>query len=396
MASFDSSIRSLSHSRAAANYNSESGNDSTVVGGTFKIIFMGTGVSTAVPNLGHILADSCDVCRDAHTRPESKNKRNNVSIAIVFSSMAASHTKGDVILEEGRVFKEKCVLIDFGKTMRESCLSLLPRHGIKEVAAIVLTHGHADAILGLDDVRDLQIQKAITISNPAEVAASLSCQCCVGDVPVQFCQVCPSTDETLTLKDPKSTVTGFQVISGPMPVYLHQETMDIVSRTFAYLTQSPDFLDKESCLLSRRIALLKFIIIEQDDDFNICGLPIRSFPVYHGGSYVSLGFSIGKAGEFVYISDVKIIPELTMAYLCSIPRINTLVVDALNRDGVWSHMGLEEALSLVEKLKPSVAYFTGMSCQMGTHMDIEAELARRAPMTHLAYDGLVLDDFEIR
>jgi phosphoribosyl 1,2-cyclic phosphodiesterase len=33
--------------------------------------------------------------------------------------------------------------------MRDSCLNILPRHGVKEVAAIMLTHGHADAILGV-------------------------------------------------------------------------------------------------------------------------------------------------------------------------------------------------------------------------------------------------------
>jgi phosphoribosyl 1,2-cyclic phosphodiesterase len=100
----------------------------------FKIVFIGTGVSTAVPNLGHVLNDSCVVCRDANTQPGSKNKRNNVSVAIVFTG------------DDG---KEKCVLIDVGKTMREACMSILPKHGIQQVSAIVLTHGHADAILGI-------------------------------------------------------------------------------------------------------------------------------------------------------------------------------------------------------------------------------------------------------
>jgi phosphoribosyl 1,2-cyclic phosphodiesterase len=99
----------------------------------FKIVFIGTGVSTAIPNLGHILNDSCVVCRDANTQSGSKNKRNNVSIAIIFT---------------GDDNTEKCVLIDVGKTMREACMPVLPKHGIKQVSAIVLTHGHADAILG--------------------------------------------------------------------------------------------------------------------------------------------------------------------------------------------------------------------------------------------------------
>lgn len=51
----------------------------------------------------------------------------------------------------------RCVLIDCGKTFREVILNLFPKHGLKEVSALLLTHGHADAILGMDDLRDLQI-----------------------------------------------------------------------------------------------------------------------------------------------------------------------------------------------------------------------------------------------
>lgn len=49
------------------------------------------------------------------------------------------------------------MLIDCGKTFREVILNLFPKHGLREVGALLLTHGHADAILGMDDLRDLQI-----------------------------------------------------------------------------------------------------------------------------------------------------------------------------------------------------------------------------------------------
>jgi hypothetical protein len=58
-------------------------------------------------------------------------------------------------------------------------------------------------------------------------------------------------------------------------------------------------------------------------------------------------------------------------------------------------MGLEEALGVVAELQPRVAYFTGMACDMGMHEEVEAELAARAPGVHLAYDGMVLDDFQL-
>ena len=108
---------------------------------------------------------------------------------------------------------------------------------------------------------------------------------------------------------------------------------------------------------------------------------------------MSLGFSIGKAGEFVYISDVKIIPEDTMAYLKELPTIKVLVLDVLNQDGIFAHMGLDEALAIVNILKPETVYFVGMSCSLGLHDDIEAKLALTTPNAHYAYDGLILENF---
>ncbi|CAN0430214.1 unnamed protein product, partial [Ectocarpus sp. 13 AM-2016] len=34
---------------------------------------------------------------------------------------------------------------------------LLSRHGVRGLDGIVLTHDHADAMLGLDDVRSIQV-----------------------------------------------------------------------------------------------------------------------------------------------------------------------------------------------------------------------------------------------
>jgi ribonuclease BN (tRNA processing enzyme) len=48
--------------------------------------------------------------------------------------------------------------VDAGKTMREQCIRILPQHGIKSIDTLLLTHAHADAIHGLDDIRDFQQQ----------------------------------------------------------------------------------------------------------------------------------------------------------------------------------------------------------------------------------------------
>lgn len=48
------------------------------------------------------------------------------------------------------------LVVDMGKTARPALAAAIRAHRLAAVDAIVLTHGHADAMLGLDDVRDLQ------------------------------------------------------------------------------------------------------------------------------------------------------------------------------------------------------------------------------------------------
>lgn len=314
----------------------------------FKVLFLGTGVSTAVPNLYHVVIkgnEQCAVCQDAWRNPHSKNRRNNVSIAVLVQD------------HENNI--ERCIVVDVGKTMREAMMRHFPENNIRRVDAILLTHGHADALFGLDDVRDLQECTSVIVQKDGV------------------------------------DIVGAKVLSGPLPIYLHQETMNTVKQAFGYLTNAPEYLDEENFILERRIALLDFKIIEPRSDFECYGLKIRSFPVYHGGTYISLGFSFGEEGEFVYISDVKIIPEETMIYLKSIPKIKTLVLDCLSDSGIFSHFSLGEALATADMLQPDNLYLTGMGCGFGLHDDRQEKLSTLRPNTNLAFDGLYLDGYKL-
>lgn len=120
-------------------------------------------------------------------------------------------------------------------------------------------------MLGLDDLRDIQ-----------------SCE--VVDVPIE--------DGSLAV--------GFKILAEPLSVFLNRDTKVVADRCFGYLTMKPEFLDEANLVLKRRVALLDFQVIENTAELNIYGLPVRSFPVYHGGDYVSLGFSIGTTYSSVF------------------------------------------------------------------------------------------------
>ena len=122
-----------------------------------SILFLGSGVSTGLPKLGCIVRPDqtlpeCAVCKSA-LNPNSRNRRGNVSVLLRFQG------------EDGRI---RSIMVDAGKTMREACLRFLPMHSIRGIDALLLTHAHADAILGISFVFDLQAasRAALTKARP--------------------------------------------------------------------------------------------------------------------------------------------------------------------------------------------------------------------------------------
>ncbi|MCR4290244.1 MAG: MBL fold metallo-hydrolase [Candidatus Scalindua sp.] len=96
-----------------------------------KITFLGTGTSYGVPMVGC----ECRVCT-------SDNPKN-------------SRMRSSIFISEG----EYNILIDAATELRIQCL----KNGVKRLDAVLLTHSHADHVLGFDDLRHFNRKRKTNI-----------------------------------------------------------------------------------------------------------------------------------------------------------------------------------------------------------------------------------------
>jgi phosphoribosyl 1,2-cyclic phosphate phosphodiesterase len=94
-----------------------------------------------------------------------------------------------------------------------------------------------------------------------------------------------------------------------------------------------------------------------------------------------LGF---RFRDFVYITDAN---RIEPSEIEKIKGCEVLVLNALRRESHISHFTLDEAIDIVNLVKPKAAYFTHISHQLGLHQIVEKELPDNI---HLAFDGLEL------
>ncbi|XP_047327506.1 putative hydrolase C777.06c [Impatiens glandulifera] len=298
------------------------------------LIFLGTGCSSAVPNAMCLIQPTnppCHVCHQSMSLPPERNPnyRCNTSLLIDYcSSDGGEHSY---------------ILIDVGKTFREQVLRWFTYHKIPRVDSIILTHEHADAVLGLDDIRAVQ---------------------------------------------PHSPINDID----PTPIYLTQHSMDSLAVKFPYLVEKKLKEGQEV----RRVTQLDWRIIENDSKkpFVASGLEFVPLPVMHGEDYVSLGFLFGERSKVAYISDVSRFLPVTENYISKSGdhQLDLLILDTLYRKGSHNtHFCFPQSLDAVKKLQPKRVLFIGMTHEFDHHKDNEflAEWSRREGIqVELAHDGL--------
>ncbi len=156
-----------------------------------------------------------------------------------------------------------------------------------------------------------------------------------------------------------------------MPVYGNKECLLQVSRYYDYAFGKDKYPG---------VPDIKLVEIA-NQHIEIGHIKILTIPVLHGKIPI-LGF---RTEKLAYITDASHIPESSMNLLMD---LDVLVLNALRHKPHHSHFSIEEALSVIENLKPKKAFLTHISHLAGTHEEIIKQMPENI---HPAYDGLTIE-----
>jgi len=245
---------------------------------------------------------------------------------------------------------EAVMVIDAGKTFIQAAVEWFPKYGLRKIDGVVLTHPHADAVNGLDDLR--------------------------------------------------SWTTKSADIQDAVDVYLSESTYKDVARAFPYL------VSKEAATGSGIVPSLRWHFIEEGVPFNIKdgAFTVTPVNVHHGRHFGSsppeqsavpitplsvtpapsapvsgrvtpevpatqpyLCFSFVINSSILYMSDVSFIPDSAWTEFLR-HQFQVVIVDCLKVDPLSSHFGIAEAYETAQRLKPQRTYLTGFSHDL-THKE---------------------------
>ena len=157
-----------------------------------------------------------------------------------------------------------------------------------------------------------------------------------------------------------------------VPLFCTGEVEGKIRTAFAYA-----FAADADAMAAGYLPKLRFERITTEP-FRVLGEQITPIPLVHAHFDV-LGFRIGNAA---YCTDVSGIPDRSWPLL---EGLNVLVLDALRPGKPHpSHFCIEQALDVIERVKPRQAYLTHMSHSI----DYDVISPTLPPNVALAYDGL--------
>ena len=258
-----------------------------------KMILTGTGTSHGVP----VIACNCRVC----TSKDPKNWRNRCSAYIHFPAR---------------------IIIDTGTDFRFQAL----KFKIENPDAVLITHGHADHLNGLDDLRIFSHTKSPDPSNP---------------------------DTTQTPGD------GLKIFANSKAI------RDIKTR-FDYI-----FSPTKEGGSKPKLHLIDVKKFSKENPIKIKGLSIIPVPLMHGSLETSGWIIKDSENCAAYLTDCNLIPEKSFEILKSAGKIDHLVIDALREKKHSTHFSFLESLEAADKIGASHTWFTHLTHNM-SHDEVQA------------------------
>ena len=159
----------------------------------------------------------------------------------------------------------------------------------------------------------------------------------------------------------------------PVDIYATASTAEVIRKDYDYA-----FVENKY----RGVPEMRLHEIDADTAFEVKGLKITPIRGRHSERFEVTGYRIGKVA---YLTDFK---QIDATEIAKLKGVDTLVVNALRFRPHDSHFSVEEAVALIEKVKPRKAYLTHMSHEIGLHADSVDKLPHGV---ELAYDRLTIE-----
>lgn len=157
-----------------------------------------------------------------------------------------------------------------------------------------------------------------------------------------------------------------------MPVYALHRVAKYIRTRFDYIFEHQTYPG------APRVELTS---IDGNSPFMVENIEVVPIHIMHGTLPI-LGYRVGK---FAYLTDVKTIAESEYEKLND---LDVLVLSALREKEHHSHLTLQQAIELAQKINAKTTYFTHFSHDLGTHKQISEKLPKNM---FAGYDGLEIE-----
>ncbi len=157
----------------------------------------------------------------------------------------------------------------------------------------------------------------------------------------------------------------------PIDVYADPLTLNELTTKFSYIFHGAG---------TRNFYKPSVIPHEISGPFTAGNIAVLPFFQNHG-AIRSMGF---RFGDFAYSTDVHDFDEDAVEALRG---VKIWLVDCVRHEPHWTHLGLEQCLAWIDKIKPERAFLTHMSHKL----DYDALVAVLPAGVWPAYDGLVIE-----